>query len=144
MEQSKLVSMMIAKFKIAYPYFFKDLSDEEFLGMVRMYQEELSGYDENTLMAVTKSVVRNNKYMPSLKELIEECEKIKIINRHLIINKMYKDGCLKSLEEVAKAYRFLSTGIIPDWFLIELKKYGYRNGNVINDINLLESDVQNE
>ena len=29
MEQSKLISMIIVKFKIAYPYYFKDLTDEE-------------------------------------------------------------------------------------------------------------------
>lgn len=141
MEQSKLISMMIAKFKIAYPYFFKDLSGEELLGMISMYQEELSGYDELTLMTVVKSIIRTNKYMPSLKELIDECEKVKIRNRNSIINRMEQDGYFKSLDEVAKAYKFLSTGIIPDWFLKDLKKYGYQSSRQLSNNNLLEGEI---
>lgn len=141
MEQSKLISMMIAKFKIAYPYFFKDLTNEELLGMISMYQEELSEYDELTLMTVVKSIIRTNKYMPSLKELIDECEKVKIRNRNLIINRMQQDGYFKSLDEVAKAYNFLSTGIIPDWFLKDLKKYGYQSAKQLSNNNLLEGEI---
>ena len=47
MEQSKLISGMILKLKVAYPYFFKDLEDEEFVALTKMYQEQIIGFLNN-------------------------------------------------------------------------------------------------
>ena len=46
MEQSVL-SSIIAKLKIAYPNYFKNLSQLEIVGMVELYKENLSEYDFN-------------------------------------------------------------------------------------------------
>jgi len=75
MEQSKLISIVIAKFKIAYPYYFKDLTDEEFLGLVSMYQEELGSFHPIALLNAIKVIIRNNKFMPTLADIIDEYRK---------------------------------------------------------------------
>ena len=75
MEQSKLISIVIAKFKIAYPYYFKDLTDEEFLGLVSLYQEELGSFHPIALLNAIKVIIRNNKFMPTLADIIDECRK---------------------------------------------------------------------
>lgn len=75
MEQSKLISIVIAKFKIAYPYYFKDLTDEEFLGLVSMYQEELGSFHPIALLNAIKVIIRNNKFMPALADIIDEYRK---------------------------------------------------------------------
>jgi hypothetical protein len=75
MEQSKLISIVIAKFKIAYPYYFKDLTDEEFLGLVSMYQEELGSFHPIALLNAIKVIIRNNKFMPTLADIIDEYKK---------------------------------------------------------------------
>jgi hypothetical protein len=72
MEQSKLISIVIAKFKIAYPYYFKDLTDEEFLGLVSLYQEELGIFHPIALLNAIKVIIRNNKFMPTLADIIDE------------------------------------------------------------------------
>lgn len=75
MEQSKLISIVIAKFKIAYPYYFKDLTDEEFLGLVSLYQEELGIFHPIALLNAIKVIIRNNKFMPTLADIIDKYRK---------------------------------------------------------------------
>lgn len=75
MEQSKLISIVIVKFKIAYPYYFKDLTDEEFLGLVSLYQEELGIFHPIALLNAIKVIIRNNKFMPTLADIIDEYRK---------------------------------------------------------------------
>lgn len=72
MEQSKLVSLIIANFKVAYPYYFKDLSNEEFLGMISLYQENFNDCNEQLLIQVIKKIIRKNKFMPSIAEILEQ------------------------------------------------------------------------
>ena len=50
MEQSKLISGMILKLKVAYPYFFKDLEDEEFVALTKMYQEQIIQFTYSYLL----------------------------------------------------------------------------------------------
>lgn len=144
MEHQKLISMVIAKFKIAYPYYFKELSDEEFFGLIAMYQEELSNYNELTLARAVKTIIRTRKFMPTLTELIEECENSKSYRGNEILLRMKEDGYFKrgviELDEVhatknyEKALMFMAKGIIPSWLLEDMKKYGY-----IEDKPLLEN-----
>lgn len=75
MEQSKLISVVIARLKIAYPYYFKDLTDEEFLGLVSMYQEELGSFHPVALLNAIKVIIRNNKFMPTFADIIDEYRK---------------------------------------------------------------------
>lgn len=135
MEQSKLISMIIVKFKIAYPYYFKDLTDEELAGLIAMYQEELSCYNELTLVSAVKSIIRKNKFMPALNELLEECELCKTTQKNIVIEKMIKAGYFKDSREIEKTYHFLEEEIIPDWLLEDMKKYGYEDGH-----NLISAD----
>ena len=44
MEQSKLISGVIAKLRIAYPYYFKELDENMLMGLIKMYQEQITGY----------------------------------------------------------------------------------------------------
>lgn len=135
MEQSRLISSAIAKLKIAYPYYFKELKTEELAGMISMYQEFLSGYNELTLNNAIKSIIAKSKYMPSINELINECEASKTFRAVPILDIMLKDGYFKKgiheLEDThatrnyEKALMWIEKGIIPDWLLEDMKQYGY-------------------
>ena len=125
MEQSKLISLIIAKLKLAYPYYFKDLTDEEFTGLFSLYQEELVGYNEATLISAIKSIIRQNKFMPTIKEILDACENHKTHKQNIIIEKMIDDGYFHNANEIDKTYNFIEQGIIPDWLLKDMKKYGY-------------------
>ena len=136
MEHSKLISGMIAKFKIAYPYYFKDLKSEELIGMISMFQAELIGYNELTISNATKSIIRKNKFMPTLKEIIDECENVRTYKINVIIEKMKKAGYFKDPREIDKTYKFIEEGIIPDWLVEDMKKYGYEEEKSLGYKNL--------
>ena len=134
MEKSKLIGSLIIRLKTAYPYYFRDLKEEETLGMYAMYEEELSQYNEETLMSAIKEIIRTSKYMPSLNEIIEQCEKSRTHKANEIVEKMWKDGYFKKgaygeLDETQayrnynKTLKFIEEGIIPEWLREDMKKY---------------------
>lgn len=135
MGQSKLISVVLAKLKIAYPYYFKDLSKEDFLGLVAMYQEQLSEYNEVTLLNAIKSIIKQSKFMPSIKDIIDECESSRKYKYNIVIEKMKADGYFKDPSEIDKTYRFVEKGIIPDWLLEDMKKYGYDEDKLLLENN---------
>lgn len=135
MEQSRLISSVIAKLKIAYPYYFKELKTEELAGMISLYREFLSEYNELTLNNAIKSIISKSKYMPSINELINECEALKKSKAVPILDTMLKDGYFKkgiyelevthATRNYEKALMWMEQGIIPDWLLEDMKKYGF-------------------
>jgi len=131
MEQSKLISVVIARLKIAYPYYFKELTMEELAGLVSMYQEELIIYNESTLLNAIKSIIRKNKFMPTLKEILDECELCKTHQKNIVIERMIQAGYFKDPREIDKTYKFMAEGIIPTWLLEDMKKYGYEDTNIL-------------
>ena len=151
MEQSKLISILIAKFKVAYPYYFKELTDEEFLGLISMYQEELAGYNKLTISSAVKSIIRKNKFMPTLKELIDECEQSKIFRSNAILEIMKNDGYFErgikrlspqqATRNYEKALNWLENGVIPHWLLEDMEEYGYVQDKLLlsqNNCNYIE------
>lgn len=135
MEQSKSISSIIAKLKIAYPYYFKELNEEELVGMIGIYQELLSGYNELTLNNAVISIISKNKYMPTVNELIKECEMVKTYKKNAVIERMIEAGYFKNPNEIDKTYKFLEEGIIPSWLLNDMKKYGYIEDKKVLDTN---------
>ncbi len=125
MEKSKLVSSVIAKLKIAYPYYFKDLTDEEFVGLVSMYQEQLVGYRPEIIMRSVNNIISKSKFMPTVAEILENCKFCESNFKNEIIEKMIADGYFKDPREIDKTYKFMQEGISPEWLLEDMKKYGY-------------------
>lgn len=76
MEKSKLISLVIARFKVAYPYYFKELTENEFTGLFSVYQEELGNCNPIALLKTTKKIIRNNKFMPTIAEILSEYKEI--------------------------------------------------------------------
>jgi len=136
MEKSNLISSVILKLKLAYPSYFNKLTDEELIALAQMYKDELSKYNEKTLNVAIKNVIRSSKYMPSLNEIIEECESNKTHNASTIIERMKKDGYFKSPSELDKVYMWLAKGIIPTWLREDMKNY--QQGLLINNTRLIE------
>lgn len=134
MEKSNIIGSLMLKLRMAYPYYFKDLKEEETLGMYAMYEEELSQYNEETITTAIKNIIRNNKYMPSLSEIIEECDKCKTHKANEIVEKMWEDGYFKkspygelddsqAYRNYEKTLKFIEEGIIPEWLRNDMKKY---------------------
>jgi len=164
MEQSKLISGIIAKFKIAYPYYFKTLTTEEVVGMFNMYQSQIVGYKPEIIIGAIDEIIKKSKFMPSIAEILEECESQLKNYSYAISEKMKDDGYFKrgsygeldknqELRNYEKATLWLSKKIIPQWLLKDMMAYGYENkfllpskdenkkkiGSGKKDVRLLES-----
>lgn len=124
MEQSNIkITKLIAKLKIAYPHYFRDLKPEELIELYGLYQEELNIYDEDTLNKSIKQLIRTKQYMPSLNEIIEECENNKHTYKSKIVELMIQDNYFANDYEIEKICKWLEKGIIPNWFKEDMKKY---------------------
>lgn len=124
--------------KTAYPYFFKDMKEEEIENMVSLYEEMLSSYNNITLELVAKEIIKTKKYLPSISEIIELCEEKRVYKRNEIIELMIKDGYFKNPLEIDKVYMWIGEGIIPSWLKEDMKKY-YNKGIETKERKLLES-----
>lgn len=125
MDQSKLISSVIARLRVAYPHQFKDYNDEMLLGLVKLYQDNLIGYRPETIVTSIDEIIKEFKFMPTIAEIIEKCEKNRFIYENEILEKMNKAGYFKNIRELEKTYSFLERNVIPEWFYEDMKKYGF-------------------
>ena len=135
MEQSKLISSVIAKLRIAYPYYFKELDEDMLIGLVKMYQDQIVGYAPQVVMKAIDEIIKRSKFMPTIAEILEECEKNKMSYKIAIIEKMKLDGYFKDSREIEKTYHFIENGVIPYWLLNDMKKYGYIDYEALDNSN---------
>lgn len=124
METSKLVSVMIANLKVAYPYYFKDLTDEEFVGLISLYQEMFANLNENAIMIAIKKIIKKNKYMPSISEILDVYKKEARDYFKLIIKE-------SDIENERKSYL---TSMV-DWYSIQEE---YPN-EILNELNQIDN-----
>ena len=123
MEKSKLISSFIAQLKIAYPNYFKDITNDNLIEMVSMYQNMLGDYNETILNNAIKTIIKTKKYMPSISEIIDICDSEKKQISNVIIEKMINDGYFKNDREIEKAILWVNEGVIPKWLREDMKKY---------------------
>lgn len=152
MEQSKLISGIIAKLKVAYPYHFKELNDEEFIVLTQMYQEQIVGYTPEIVLKAIDEIIRSSKFMPSIAEILDKCDSLAKTYSYDILEKMKKDGYFKrgaygelddthATRNYEKATMWLSKGIIPQWLLEDMIAYGYKTNTLLPDRNNEEKRI---
>lgn len=148
MEQSKLISGVIAKLRIAYPYYFKELDEDMLLGLIKMYQDQITGYTPEIVLKAIDEIIRTSKFMPTIAEILDKCDGQAKTYTFDILKVMQEDGYFKrgaygdlgenqAIRNYEKATMWLSKGIIPEWLLEDMKKYGYK-------VNILLPDKGNE
>jgi hypothetical protein len=115
------------------------MSEIEFLKVIKILQASyLKDFDEDTikiwyiqfkdikyniLLNAVTSIVRKNKYMPSISEILEECDNASNKVKYDILEKMKKSNYFKSSLEYEKANNWLEKNIIPEWFKNDMKLY---------------------
>lgn len=103
---------------------------------MQIWYEHFVNVSYDALIRAIKKLSVVNTFMPSLAELIKECQKVEVDYRLEILEKMYQDGYFKrcvvgeqsELEESSdynKAIGFISAGIFPSWLEADMKEYGY-------------------
>ena len=90
---------------------------------LELYYDFLKDYDYETFRLTVIEIIKSNKYMPSISEIIEMCDESNTKRKYDIIEIMKKDNYFANNKEYDKAMNFLTTGIIPEWFKKDMKKY---------------------
>lgn len=95
--------------------------------VVESWYEIFKDETEKTFNNAIKEIVTRSKYFPSVSELVEECKRQRTINGFAILDYMKSQGYFKestyAMSEYDKAYKWLETGVIPEWFKEDMKKY---------------------
>ena len=71
MEQLQLTNIL-TELKLAYPYFFKEMSREEAIGMMKIYNEHFGNYDYEVLKKAIFNITSTEDYMPSIARIKKE------------------------------------------------------------------------
>ena len=126
MEQSSL-SKIMAMLKIAYPYYFKELKEreEDSRAFISLYSQKLKDYEYPIVAKAINVIITNNKFMPSLAEILDECNRQKRIYYKTVIDEMYKSKYFATDQEYGKALTWLfeEKPIIPSWLQQDIIKF---------------------
>lgn len=112
--------------------YIKDLTEEQIL----MWYEYFKNTNIKVFEKAVDDIIKESKYFPSIKELLDKCEEKKQSLILKIIDKMKVGGYFKNQKELDKIYKFIDEGIIPSWFREDMKEY-YMKEFTQNDKKLL-------
>lgn len=118
---SKIVNVL----RIAYPYYFKDMEKESTIMFNQLYYSKLKRYDYVVVSNAINKIIENSEFMPTIAEIMAECDKETRKLYKIKIDKMYSNGYFKTDQEYGKALQWLfeDKPIIPSWLLEEIKGY---------------------
>ena len=118
---SKIVNVL----RIAYPYYFKDMEKESTIMFNQLYYSKLKKYDYVVVSNAINNIIENSEFMPTIAEIMAECDKETRKLYKIKIDKMYSNGYFKTDQEYGKALQWLfeDKPIIPSWLLEEIKGY---------------------
>ena len=118
---SKIVNVL----RIAYPYYFKDMEKESTIMFNQLYYSKLKRYDYVVVSNAINNIIENSEFMPTIAEIMAECDKETRKLYKIKIDKMHSNGYFKTDQEYGKALQWLfeDKPIIPSWLLDEIKGY---------------------
>lgn len=90
---------------------------------LEVYYEYFKDYEFSILKNAVKEIIKKEKFVPVVSDLVKYCEKIKKIKNFEIIDYMIKNQKFKDGTEISKAINFVEEGVIPNWFKKEMDKY---------------------
>lgn len=124
MEQSNF-SKIVNVLRIAYPYYFKDMEKESTIMFNQLYYSKLKKYDYVVVSSAINKIIEKNEFMPTIAEILTECDKETRRLYKIKIDKMYANGFFKTDQEYGKALQWLfeDKPIIPNWLLEEINGY---------------------
>ena len=135
MKQEEFEKFM-ALLKVAYPSAFNNITRIEITSMIKLYKDSFTKYSYTILEQMVKQLAKKYETLPTLKQMLDEADRIKNHNKFEILNEMRKDGWFKHnyLSEIPLnvqtnnyqiANEWLLNNTTPRWFIQEMQKYGY-------------------
>ena len=87
------------------------------------YYEFLGEYSYETFKTAVKNIIRSNKFMPKISDLIEACEGAKTQTKYDVIEFMKQMGYFKHPREYEKTMLFMERNIVPEWLQNDINTY---------------------
>lgn len=124
MEQSNF-SKIVNILRIAYSYYFKDMEKESTIMFNQLYYSKLKRYDYVVVSSAINKIIEKSEFMPTIAEILTECDKETRRLYKVKIDKMYTNGFFKTDQEYGKALQWLfeDKPIVPNWLLEEINGY---------------------
>lgn len=124
MEQSHFANL-IKTLEVAYPYYFKDLSKDNAVAFMQLYYSNLKKYRYEIGAKAINNIITTHDFMPSLAEVLKECDKQSKYYYKETLEAMYKQGYFKTDEEYGKAVMWLleEKPLIPEWLKKDIDKF---------------------
>lgn len=121
---------------VSYPKYFKTLDNSCLTQLVHLYRDVFNKYSYEVAIRTTHRIVRKYNMIPSLKDIIDELDSIQNSSEFEILELMKDAGYFKynNFQELPKeaqqnhynkAQEWIASGMIPNWFLKEMQRYGY-------------------
>lgn len=85
---------------------------------LNVYYEYLKDYEFKVFKNAIKEIVKREKFLPKISELISYCDRYK---NDELINQLEQRNYFKNADEKEKIIMWMNEGIIPEWFREELK-----------------------
>lgn len=111
--------------RIVYPYYFKDMEKESTIMFNQLYYSKLKKYNYVVVSSAINKIIEKSEFMPTIAEILTECDKETRRLYKIKIDKMYANGFFKTDQEYGKALQWLfeDKPIIPNWLLEEINGY---------------------
>jgi hypothetical protein len=108
--------------KLLQGSYSKDFTDDE----IAIWFIQFENVKAEDFYKAVNETIRKSKYMPSIAELLEKCEKVKIYKRYEILEIMKENNYFKTPNEYDKAIMWAENETIPKWLKEDMKKF-YNN-----------------
>ena len=111
--------------KILSNFYFNKISKK----FIKDSYEFLKDYKPKVFVRAIKNIIKKCKFVPTMSEIIEECNSVKNDFKHELLVAMLDDGYFKSNEEYEKVKYWLETETIPDWLRRDMNTF-YKEENI--------------
>lgn len=104
---------------------------------IALWYLQLKNVDYTDIAKAIDVVIKLNKFMPTIAEVLEKVNKARQTVDLITIQKMKDAGYFKHPSEIDKIMTWLIKGIVPNWFKEDMKKY--QNLQLSDKTKLLEN-----
>ena len=107
----------------------KDFTEET----INFWYQNFKNINKDIFTKAVKKAITNNKYMPSIAELLDICKKEQKNAKVLVLEKMKSDNYFKTSKEYEKVIKWIEKDITPEWLLNDMKNYYINNQKLLGE-----------
>lgn len=90
---------------------------------LRLWYEATKEIPFKTFISAIGSLVKTNKFRPTIAEILERCESVEMDRKVKIIDLMSDKGYFKNDEEYFKSLDWIADKNVPDWLEKDMEAY---------------------